>query len=156
MIKKIKGLIDIHINGQLYALNKKIKNNYDIIYSEIIDDEYWNFAYIKNNEINIKAEIKNIIDDMTELKRTPLIYITSNISNENIENQIEECKLENLYTDVWMTIENVEQFATYKSNIDFTVSEVNKNLQDRFIQTVMEGFSGDNPERSVWRIIRWI
>lgn len=146
MIKKIKGLIDIHINGQLYALNKKIKNNYDIIYSEIIDDEYWNFAYIKNNEINIRDEIKNIINDMKELKRIPLIYITSNILNQNIENQIEECNLKNLYTDVWMTIENIEEFATYKSNIDFTVNEVNKKLQERFIQSVMEGFSGDNPE----------
>ena len=49
-VDQINDLIDIHINGQLelYESNIIEKDNYDILLSDLIDDQYWNFAYSKN------------------------------------------------------------------------------------------------------------
>ena len=40
----MEELIDIHLNNGLYVASKILNKDYDIYYSDIIDDEYWNFA----------------------------------------------------------------------------------------------------------------
>ena len=45
-----------------------------------------------------------------------------------------------------MINENLENFGKYKSKLDMKVVKVNKDLKTKFIQAVMEGFSGDNPD----------
>lgn len=144
----MEELIDIHFNGQLYLyLSNKIQNkDYDIFYSNVIDDEYWNMAYLKNNEININEIYKKIEADMKKINRKPLIYITSNILNENLKEQLKNNRLKIAYTDVWMIIEKTKNFKKYKSNIEFSVHRVNNELSEKFIQAVMDGFSGDNPD----------
>lgn len=44
----MEEIINIHLQGQLYLYVSNIlkKQDYDIYHSEIIDDEYWNFAYL--------------------------------------------------------------------------------------------------------------
>lgn len=144
----MREFIDIHLNGQLYLYLSNIikKENYDIYYSNVIDDEYWNFAYLKNADISLKENFEDIKNDMRKLDKNPIIYITSNISNSKLQEKLENANLELLYTDVWMTLDNLEQFGTYKSKIDFSVYKVDKTLKEQFIQAVMDGFSGDNPE----------
>lgn len=143
---KMQELVDIHFNNTLFLSNKIENKDYDIFYSNLIDDEYWNMAYLKNNEININEIYKKIETDMKKINRQPLIYITSNILNENLEHQMKNNKLEIAYTDVWMIIENSKNFKNYKSNIEFSVHRVNDELKEKFIQAVMDGFSGDNPD----------
>ncbi len=144
----MEEIINIHLQGQLYLYVSNIlkKQDYDIYHSEIIDDEYWNFAYLKNNKVSIKQIFENIKTDMSKLNRNPEIYITSNILDNKLQEQIENSNLQLLYTDVWMTIDNLERFQKHKSKIDFTLYKVDEKLKDQFIQAVMDGFPGDNPE----------
>lgn len=142
----MKDIIDIHLNGQVYMSNIIKKQDYDIYYSSLIDDEYWNFAYLKNNNVSLNDIFQEIKSDMNKLERRPIIYITSNIMNSKLQENINNSKLETLYTDVWMTLNNLEQFEPYKSKINFSVYKVNKKLKEQFIQAIMDGFSGDNPE----------
>lgn len=144
----MEEIIDIHLNGQLYLYLSNIikKQDYNIYYSDLIDDEYWNFAYLKNDEVDLKEIFENIKNDMNKLNRNPEIYITSNITNSELQSEIKNSNLELLYTDVWMILENLEQFKSYKSKVDFSVYKVDKTLKNQFIQAVMNGFSGDNPE----------
>lgn len=144
----MEDIIDIHLNGQLYLyMSDKIeKQDYDIYYSDIIDDEYWNFVYLKNNKSPLNKIFNEIKSNMSKLDRNPLIYITSNIIDSKLLEDIENFKLKLLYTDVWMTLDNLQQFKVYKSKIDFNVYKVNESLKEQFIQAVMDGFSGDNPE----------
>ena len=83
---------------------------------------------------------------MNKLNRKPIIYITSDIIDSELQEKIDNSKLKSLYTDVWMTLDNLEQFGTYKSKIDFSVKKVDEKIKELFIQAVMNGFSGDNPE----------
>ena len=85
----MEELIDIHLNNGLYVASKILNKDYDIYYSDIIDDEYWNFAYIKNNNINLDKVFIDIKNKMEKLNRDPIVYITSNIMNEGLEKQIE-------------------------------------------------------------------
>lgn len=144
----MEEIIDIHFNGQLYLYlsNSIRKQDYDIYYSELIDDEYWNLAYLKNNEVSLKETFEKIKIDMSKLNRRPIVYITSNINNSNLQEEIDNSNLNLLYTDVWMILDNLKKFESYKSKVDFSVYKVDKTLKNKFIQAVMDGFSGDNPE----------
>lgn len=144
----MEEIIEIHLKGQLYLYMSEIikKENYNIYYSDLIDDEYWNFAYIKNNKISLQETFEEIKSNMNKLNRRPIIYITTNQIDQKLQKEIENSKLKPLYTDVWMTIEKLEQFEKYKSKIDFCVYRADKEQKDQFIQAIMDGFSGENPE----------
>ena len=144
----MEDIIDIHLNGQLYLyMSNTIRNeDYDIYYSDLIDDQYWNFAYLKNKEVCLNNIFEEIKFNMNKLNRNPIIYITSNIIDLKLQENIKNSKFKSLYTDVWMTLNNLEQFESYKSKIDFDVYKVDEKLKEQFIQAIMDGFSGDNPE----------
>mgnify|MGYP003300294485 CR=1 FL=1 len=144
----INDLIDIHINGQLqlYASNIIEKDNYKIVLSDLIDDQFWNYAYLKNNIVDLKQVWKDIKRDMKKHNRQPVIYVTSNMSSKEFEEKIKEINLSVVYTDVWMTIQDLNSFEQYKSKIDFRVSRADESLKSKFVQAVMDGFSGDNLE----------
>lgn len=85
--------------------NKKDSNNYILCTSKVMDDFFWNIAYIKN-----KIDKKFLIDLEEEFKlinRTPSIYIGRNDLNYNENKTI---LLSNDYTlnntDVYMLLEN--------------------------------------------------
>lgn len=143
----MEEIVDIHLNGQLYLYLSNIirKKEYDIYYSDVIDDEYWNFAYLKNSKVSLRETFKDMKDDMIKLNRNPIIYITSNIIDSKLQKEIEDVNLKLLYTDVWMTLDNLEKFGLHKSKINFSTYKVDKCLKEQFIAAVMNGFSGDNP-----------
>ncbi len=144
----MEEFVDIHLNGQLYLYLSNIikKQDYHIYYSNLIDDEYWNFAYLKNNKASLKETFEDVKIDMSKLNRNAIIYITSNIIDSTLQKNIQNSELKSLYTDVWMTLDNLDKFEMYKSKIDFNIYKVDESLKKQFIQAVMDGFSGDNPE----------
>ena len=73
----MEDIIDIHLNGQLYLYmsNAIKKQDYDIYYSDLIDDEYWNFAYLKNKDVSLNEIFDEIKFNMCKLDRKPIIYI---------------------------------------------------------------------------------
>lgn len=135
----MEDFIDIHLNGQLELYLSKVinKNEYDIFLSDIIDDEYWNFAYLKNNNVDFKKIWQEIKDKMINENRKPLLYITSLINNEQVEKELKQNNVNVLYTDVWMTIENLEQFKEYES------------LSDGYKVALDESFEQSNTEYKV-------
>ena len=143
----INKLIDIHINGQLelYASNIIEKENYNILLSDLIDDQFWNFAYSKNI-IDLNQIWQNIKSDMENHNRQPVIYITSDMHSKELQEKIQQNNLKVLYTDVWMTIDNLTAFKEYRSKVDLKISKVNEKLKNKFVQAVMDGFSGENPD----------
>ena len=144
----LEDLIDIHINGSLhlYASNVIENENYNILLSDLIDDAYWNYAYLKNGSTDLSKIWEEINSEMKKSNREPAIYITSNISNEALEQKIKGINLECLYTDVWMVIEDLGNFRNYKSKLNLKVSRVGEDLKEEFVQAIMDGFSGDNPD----------
>lgn len=142
----MNDLIDIHLHGKLYLTDVILKDEYDVCYSNNVDDEYWNFAYLKSNKVSLKETFENIKADMQKLNRNPVVYITSNIIDAKLSEEIGRANLKLLYTDVWMTLEKFEQFKFCKSKIDFTTYRVDESLKDEFIEAVMNGFAGNNPE----------
>lgn len=142
----MEEMINLHLNGNLNSFFSGVikGEDYDIYYSDIIEDEYWNYAYLKNG-INLAKITKEVALKMKQINRKPVIYITSNIMNEKMKQNIKELKLSLVYTDCWMCLENLNEFKTYKSSIDFDIYKVDKRLQDKFVKAVMDGFSGDDP-----------
>jgi len=141
-------LIDIHFGGQmdLYLSRQIQKAAYNIYLSDLIGDEYWNLAYLKKNEISLAEIWEEITREMQAFGRKPILYITSEVLDAGLQEQIQKLNFQPLYTDVWMTLENLEQLIGKKSSVDFSVYEVDKTRKEKFIQAVLDGFSGDNPE----------
>lgn len=134
---KLEKLTELHFKGQIkIGSSERIeKEDYDIQYSKRICDYYWNYAFLKSADIDLKAVWQNIKADMEKLNRQPVLYLMSNMDNTKIEQQLEDCHLQHIYTDVWMTIENLENFANYESKIDVKISQVKEEETEEFIRS---------------------
>lgn len=137
MAKIIDILMDIHLNNGIY--NKRIPYEfYDIYYSDIIDDEYWNYALIKDKNANLKKICEDIYEKMTKLDRKSVLY-SPMILKQNY--------LKELYTDIWLMLDNIDNFPQYKSDLDIKIVKVNKEDVDDFVDAVINGFStGDKDD----------
>ena len=143
----MEEMIDLHLKGNLNLFfSDMIKSeNYDIYYSDLIEDEYWNYAYLKSGD-DLEGTIKEVTSKMKQINRKPAIYITSNIMNEKLEQEIKNMNLELLYIDCWMFLDNLEKFEKYENTLDFSICVVDKVLYKTFAKIVMDGFSGDDPD----------
>lgn len=146
--EKMRKLVDLHFSGQVKIGSSEMieKKDYAISYSKFIQDCYWNMAHLKNVDIHLEKVWQNIKNDMKELNRQPILYLTSNIDDEKVEKQLKNCSLENLYTDAWMMVEDLKNFKNYESKIDVEISQVKEEEKEEFIGAIMDGFSSDDPE----------
>lgn len=144
----MEELIKMHLEGQLqlYMSNKIQKENYEIYYSELIKDQYWNFAYLKKEELKIDEEYPFIKSEFEKIKRKPLLYLTSNQLTSQTEEELKKANLKLHYTDVWMTIEDINQGNHKPSKIQVVIQKVDKQAKEEFIEAVIKGFSGDDPK----------
>ncbi len=119
-MKVLEKLIDIHFNGQIEIIHSERleREMYDIQYSKILQDYYWNYAFLKSKNTDLKLTWENIVFEMRKLGRQPAVYLMSYFDNTNIKQQLKDCHLEKLYTDVWMIIEQLENFKDYESKIE--------------------------------------
>jgi len=142
----MENFIDIQLNSKLYFSEHIIKPDYDICYSNFIDDSYWNYAYLKNNNIDFTLTFQSIINDLHCLRRTPTLYVTSDILNSELNKYIEDNHFQLLYTDSWLVLNDISKFPSFKSPLSFTTRKVDIAASNKFIDAVMIGFSGDNPD----------
>lgn len=142
-MSNLEKLIDIHFNGMVKIIQsqKTQKDDYDLFYSPLLQDYYWNYAYLKNRNADLKQVWQNVKQDMEKLERRPALYVLSNLENSKIETELQK-----LYTDVWMIFEDIENFGDYESRINVEISRVRDEEKNQFIQSIMDGFSdADDP-----------
>lgn len=143
LIKKLK---DVHLGSQLELyMSKKLQfENYDIYLSDLIEDNYWNFA--TNLKVKDKHEFlkdwQNIKEDFIKNKRQAIIYLTPELP---IYSKKEELGLSEIYTDSWLVLDNLDNFQYSKSKLNINIEEVNSHNLEDFIQGVSQGFSSDDP-----------
>lgn len=142
----MEDLINIHFCGKLFFSSSIEKENYNIYYSSLIDDEYYNLVYLKNNNMSLINEFNNIEIEMQKINRIPTLYITSNIMNSCLEKDLEKLNFKLLYTDVWMSLNNLKDFPKYKSNVNFIIEKADENSKVKFTTAVINGFSTGDPE----------
>lgn len=145
----MKSFFDIHFEGQLsiYLTEKIEKEQYNIMLSSEIEDQFWNLAYVKTKTLKNWQEVwKQVNNIMIENNRQPILYLPSFVEMAKEEKKQFKEMLTILYTDVWMMLENLPSFPKYKSKIAFDLAKVEENKKEEFIKAVFEGFSGDNPE----------
>ena len=145
-MEDFEDFINIHLNSKLFFSKQFIKQDYNICYSDLIDDFYYNFAYLKNNNIDFNNTFKTIKDELLKLNRQSVLYITSNLLDSRLEKYLIEKKYELLYTDSWLILEDINKFSSFKSPLGFTTCRLDKAMADTFAKTVMLGFSGENPD----------
>lgn len=130
------------LNG-MYFDNKNNLKDYLLCYSEIMDDYFWNIAYIKTKlDDNVLNDLK---DDFRKINRNPSIYI--GIDNENyVHNksflEANNYKLNN--TDVYMILKNANK---YEISADIKIVETEKEYND-FMQVLESAFGGEKTEEN--------
>jgi len=132
----IDKLIDIHLNGDI-DLNRIVKDDYDILYSDIVDDVDYNYAFLKNKNVDIEEVINRIKEDFKLLNRKPTIYILSSI----MSNSLKSDNLEVNHIDTWMVLDVIKKYST-NSNIEY--SRLTKSDLNEFVDTFMINFSSDD------------
>ena len=110
-----KKLVESNCLNMQYVLlkgmffdNKRDTDNYVLCTSKVMDDSFWNIAYLKNK---ISKEIlNNLEEEFKSINRTPSIYLGKNDTSYN-ENK--ELLLANGYTlnntDVYMILEKAKK-----------------------------------------------
>lgn len=143
LIKKLK---DVHLGSQLslYMSKKLSFRNYDIYFSDVIKDTYWNFATnIKTtNRQEFTKDWQEIKQEFIKYEREPAIYITPDSPVYNIK---DELGLNVLYIDSWLMLDNLSDLKGGKSKLNISIEKVNKNSLESFIEAVSKGFSSDDP-----------
>ena len=129
----IEKLIDIHLNGDI-DLHRIEKEDYDILYSDIVPDIDYNYAFLKNKNANINEVIENIKKDFKLLNRKPALYILSDT--------IDSTNLEIDHTDTWMILDNI---MDYKTNLNIKYDHVSEAELKDFVDAFMINFSSDDP-----------
>ena len=133
----VDKLIDIHLNGDI-DLKRIAKDDYDILYCDHVLDIDYNYAFLKNNNVNIEDLLENIKKDLKKLNRKPAIYILSNIMSDNLKTN----NLEINHTDTWMILDTILDFTT---NLNVEYSRLAKDDLEEFIETFMNNFANDDP-----------
>ena len=137
-----KELIELHFKGatKLYKSDLIEKENYYIFANSLIDDQYWNMGILKNFRADLNLVWNNIKRELQTRNRKPILYV---IPDDDFT-IAKDFKV--LYTDVWLAVENLEKFDAYKSQINVVFKTVTAELKYNFVNAVMSGFSGENPE----------
>ena len=127
--------------------NKKDANNYTLCTSKIMDDYFWNIAYLKN-KIN-KEILIDLENEFKSINRKSSIYIGRNDISYN-ENK--ELLLTNGYTlnntDVYMMLEKTSEIDI---NIHIKILENEKEYND-FMQVLSSAYNDviENVEENVY------
>lgn len=129
----IDKLIDIHLNGDI-DLKRIIKDDYDILYSDIVPDIDYNYAFLKNSK-NIDDTLKQIKKDLIELNRKPVVYVLSNIVSNRLDLKIN-------HVDTWMVLDEIKE---YKTDLNIEYSRLQKDDLNGFVDAFMINFSSDDP-----------
>ena len=131
----------------MYFDNKTENENYFLGTSEVIDDYFWNIAYLKT-EFN-KEMLANLENIFKGINRNPSIYISeSDIGYESNKNLL----LGNNYIlndkDVYMELENPN-----KSNISLNIKIVeNEKEYNDYMKVIASAYNDniENPEENVY------
>lgn len=147
MLKKIE---DFNINcNKNFLLEDVVElKNGRMIYSNIIEDYYWN--YIIGINAKDKEEFKKVWEEnrqyMIEKNRQPVFYITpsSNILNNYEKILPEYMKIQS--KEVWMTFEDFNNLKPFEENKNIDIQiERNADLKE-FADTFMKSYSSDGEE----------
>lgn len=131
----------------LYFTGKKEEEDYIFCYSNIIDDEFWNIAYVKN-KLN-KEKLSKIEKDFSYKNRTPSLYIGR---NDTYYDENKKLILENNYklndTDVYMVLDQPKEIDI---NLDIKVVENQEEYKD-FMRVISSAYndSVENPDENVY------
>lgn len=133
----IDKLIDIHLSGDA-CIKRTEKENYDILHSDIVPDNNYNYVFLKNNNVNLDTILDEAINDLKEYNVDPSIYVLSTVINDEIKSD----RLELDHTDVWMVLNDIKP---YKLDFDVTYENLKEEDLNEFVDTFMINFSSDDP-----------
>ncbi|MBR2705363.1 MAG: GNAT family N-acetyltransferase [Clostridia bacterium] len=131
----------------MYFDNKTENENYILGTSDVIDDYFWNIAYLKT-EFN-KEMLDNLESIFKSINRNPSIYISkSDIAFESNKNLLIDNKYVLNDKDVYMELKNPN-----KSNISLNIKVVeNEEEYNDYMKVIASAYNDniENPEENVY------
>lgn len=124
---KVDFLLDTHIHMQMgcYFSGSKSYGNINYVWSDLITDTDWNFAYGNDIKKIDNKEAQWILEESKEHKSTPAIFI----KNKNIENILKDLKglsfSVNIELENWMVLnrDNIDENIGLIDDANITVKE---------------------------------
>ena len=126
----------------MYFSEMKMIDGAVLLYSDIIDDFFWNYATLINTtQGKMHKLIKEIITFYRNKKRQPSIYITSFSKPQNISKHLDEHDFKIELKDAWMVYERKTHLI--KKQKDLIIKEVGSNEDmEIFIKVFYEAYGG--------------
>ncbi len=149
--KLIEKLFEFY---EKYALrvyiDKKIeKENYSILYSEVLKDAECNFAFnLKaNNEKEFNSIFEDIKKDMLIIKRKP-VFVISPLQKFLYENKEEifSYKFKNISKEVWQIYSDFDKVEEIETNCKLDISIEKVADYKEFAIEMLESYKGNNED----------
>jgi ribosomal protein S18 acetylase RimI-like enzyme len=126
----------------MYFSGMKVIEGAVLLYSDIIDDFFWNYAA----QIDItKEKAEKIIQEVTAFylkkRRQPSVYLTPFSQSKNISKHLENHDFRIELKDAWMVYE--KELSLIKEQEDLVIKEVRSNEDmEIFIKVFYEAYGG--------------
>lgn len=141
--------IEKHFEFQIgmYFSNLEKNKNFWLLYSDLVGDNYWNYA----GKINIdKEKIEDVIGEVEEYylnkNRTPAFYLTPFIENSEIRETLQKEGYEIIYEDAWMFFES-DKFPPINSPDNLKIDSVkSKEDVETFVKLFGISYGGGSEE----------
>ena len=133
--------------GMYFSDMKKIKGAI-LLWSDKIEDPYWNFASkIDINKEEVNDFIKQIVEFYKIKKRKPTIYITPFTKPTNLSELIETFGFELEFTDSWMFYEKDEPKVIMPNNFMIKKVETKEEMKT-FVKIFNQSYAGATAEEA--------
>lgn len=149
--KLIEKLYEFYENFALRVyIDKKIeKENYSILYSEVLKDAECNFAFkIKaDNEKEFIRIFENIKKDMQIIKRLP-VFVISPLQEFLYENKekLFSNNFNNISKEVWQIYRDFEKIEKLETNCKLDIKLEKAISYEEFAREMLESYKGDEED----------
>ncbi|HDL75116.1 MAG TPA: GNAT family N-acetyltransferase [bacterium] len=152
MIKLTQNILqkseDYHYKFQIgmYFSNIKRSKRKVLLWSDKIEDFYWNFASkINVSEKEIENSIKQITEFFKKKNRKPVIYVTPFTKPRSLSKLIQRAGFKLQFKESWMFYKEVNLKFTVPKN--FTIKKIKTKKEMKiFVDIFNKAYSGADPE----------
>lgn len=143
--ERIDEMLDFHFNAlQGIYFSEIIQNkNYTILYSDLIEDSYYNYAAKLSD--GIEKYLTEIESFFVQKKRMPALYLSPNYYLYGKEGLIPK-KYQLWSTDAWMVYKDPSFYSNFQPPNNIHILNVNtKESNSLYVETFEKAFSSEDP-----------
>lgn len=140
-----QGLVDFHFRSlqKMYFSEYIKKNEYVLLFSDLVEDSYYNYIGHCNRDIN---DVLNESREEFEKRNRQLAFYDAPGSSTYIDNFDIPNNFDSWAADAWMVLEDPAILTSYQISPEIIIESVGQSEKTQYANTFHIAYAGDNPD----------